>query len=227
MRPPAPLRGGRAHWMDTSLSLSLSPALRARGSVAMRAVAAAATPVARAWVPQCAEATPVAPLAPRRPPARPPRRPPPFSRRLVPHAASADVAVARAYAESGLGPSDVHYWGLYDCFPVCFVRAVEAVGLAPAGGGGAWVERWYRRLFEGEAGEGVARPGGVGGRRGAGAAALPVNTHGGLLGFGAPWEVPAMQSLAEAVAQLRGEAHGRQVGWRRHRRRRRRRAGRQ
>ena len=38
-----------------------------------------------------------------------------------------------------------------------------------------------------------------------------VNTHGGLLGFGAPWEVPAMHSLIEAVAQLRGEAVGRQV----------------
>jgi acetyl-CoA acetyltransferase len=39
----------------------------------------------------------------------------------------------------------------------------------------------------------------------------PVNTHGGLLGYGAPWEVPAMISLVEAVAQLRGEAVGRQV----------------
>lgn len=39
----------------------------------------------------------------------------------------------------------------------------------------------------------------------------PVNTHGGLLGFGAPWEVPAMISLVEAVTQLRGEAAGRQV----------------
>lgn len=39
----------------------------------------------------------------------------------------------------------------------------------------------------------------------------PVNTHGGLLGFGAPWEVPAMHGLIEAVAQLRGEAAGRQV----------------
>jgi acetyl-CoA acetyltransferase len=40
---------------------------------------------------------------------------------------------------------------------------------------------------------------------------LPVNTHGGLLGFGAPWEVPAMYSVIEAVRQLRGEAEDRQV----------------
>ena len=35
---------------------------------------------------------------------------------------------------------------------------------------------------------------------------LPVNTHGGLLGFGAPWEVPAMYNIIEAVQQLSGTA---------------------
>ena len=81
-------------------------------------------------------------------------------------------------------------------------RAVEAVGLAPAGQGGAWVERTYQQLFASEAGQQQQQPQ----RR-----VLPVNTHGGLLGFGAPWEVPAMHSLIEAVEQLRGEASGRQV----------------
>jgi acetyl-CoA acetyltransferase len=40
---------------------------------------------------------------------------------------------------------------------------------------------------------------------------LPVNTHGGLLSFGAPWETPAMYNIIEAVEQLNGTAHGRQV----------------
>ncbi|CAK0900942.1 unnamed protein product, partial [Prorocentrum cordatum] len=40
---------------------------------------------------------------------------------------------------------------------------------------------------------------------------LPVNTHGGLLAFGAPWEVPAMYNVIEAVEQLAGRAGGRQV----------------
>lgn len=40
---------------------------------------------------------------------------------------------------------------------------------------------------------------------------LPINTHGGLLGFGAPWEVPAMYNVIEMVAQLRGRAGQRQV----------------
>ena len=40
---------------------------------------------------------------------------------------------------------------------------------------------------------------------------FPVNTHGGLLGFGAPWEVPAFYNVIEMVAQLRGNAGDRQV----------------
>ncbi len=40
---------------------------------------------------------------------------------------------------------------------------------------------------------------------------LPINTHGGLLSFGAPWETPAMYNVIEAVAQLTGTARNRQV----------------
>jgi acetyl-CoA acetyltransferase len=118
-------------------------------------------------------------------------------------------------------------------------RALEAVGLADTGRGGDYVEQVYYQLFkQGHAaskptatastvaghGAAVKHPGtGIGGADGLEAAptrpemgplrggVFRVNTHGGLLGFGAPWEVPAMHSLIEAVAQLRGEAVGRQV----------------
>lgn len=40
---------------------------------------------------------------------------------------------------------------------------------------------------------------------------FPVNTHGGLLCYGAPWEVPAMYNIVEAVQQLQGRAAGRQI----------------
>lgn len=40
---------------------------------------------------------------------------------------------------------------------------------------------------------------------------FPVNTHGGLLCYGAPWEVPAMYNIVEAVQQLQGKAFGRQI----------------
>lgn len=73
------------------------------------------------------------------------------------------------------GPRDIDFWGLYDCFPICLIRAVEAVGLAPKGSGGKWIQRKYEETMNG------SNP-----------IALPVNTHGGLLAFGAPWEVPAM-----------------------------------
>jgi hypothetical protein len=39
---------------------------------------------------------------------------------------SAGEAAAAAYAASGLKPADIDYWGLYDCFPVCFIRWVLA-----------------------------------------------------------------------------------------------------
>eukprot|EP00966_Prymnesium_polylepis_P299483 6920632-Prymnesium_polylepis.1 len=35
---------------------------------------------------------------------------------------------------------------------------------------------------------------------------FPINSHGGLLAFGAPWEVPAMYNIIEACTQLNGMA---------------------
>ena len=110
---------------------------------------------------------------------------------------SCEQAARSAFTACQLEPEDIDFFGLYDCFPICFVRAVEAVGLAPKGGGGDWVEARYR---ESEEAGGALSP-----------AKFPVNTHGGLLAFGAPWEVPAMYNVHEAVRQLRWTARGRQV----------------
>jgi acetyl-CoA acetyltransferase len=97
------------------------------------------------------------------------------------------------------------------CCTVCWLllyRALEAVGLVPKGQGGAYIEQQYSRLLgplekqqqqQQQLASSSSSP------------VWPVNTHGGLLGYGAPWEVPAMISLVEAVTQLRGEAAGRQV----------------
>lgn len=112
-------------------------------------------------------------------------------------------AAESAYAEAKLQPADIDYFSLYDCFPVCLLRALEAVGLAPSGQGGAYVRKAYAALVDPETRlESLSeRP----------QAVFPVNTHGGLLGFGAPWETPAMYGIAEAVVQLRGMAESRQV----------------
>ena len=111
---------------------------------------------------------------------------------------SCEEAVMRAYEASQLGVSDIDFFGLYDCFPICFVRAIEAVGLASKGGGGAYVESMYKAS---EASGGKPLPPDL----------FPINTHGGLLSFGAPWETPAMYNVIEAVEQLNGTAKDRQV----------------
>ena len=103
---------------------------------------------------------------------------------------SCEQATRAAFSEAQLRPSDIDWFGLYDCFPICFLRAVEACGLADRGEGGRWVEDKYN-LTSNEA----YSP-----------ADFPVNTHGGLMGFGAPWEVPAMYSIIEACEQLSGNA---------------------
>lgn len=106
------------------------------------------------------------------------------------------AAVEQAMQESKLTNKDIQYYSLYDCFPICFVKAVEAVGLAPKHGGGKWVENIYKkRLLSSKISS----------------SDFPINTHGGLMCFGAPWETPAMYNIIEAVAQLNGTAESRQI----------------
>lgn len=44
--------------------------------------------------------------------------------------------IDQAYKASGLTAKDIDYFGLYDCFPICFIKALEGVGLAKANSGG-------------------------------------------------------------------------------------------
>ena len=110
---------------------------------------------------------------------------------------SCEEAANRAYAAASCGPQDINFFGLYDCFPICFIRALEAVGKAERGQGGAYVESIYNLA---QRNGGTLDPN-----------HFPINTHGGLLSFGAPWETPAIYSAIEAVAQLTGTAGDRQV----------------
>ena len=107
---------------------------------------------------------------------------------------SCHKAVNLAYKSSGYTTKDIDFFGLYDCFPICLIQAIESVGLAPRGGGGLFIEKAYRELVE---------TGNL--------LNYPINTHGGLLGFGAPWETPAIYNVIESVAQMRGEASNRQI----------------
>ncbi len=80
------------------------------------------------------------------------------------------------------------------------VRDINAaVGLAPKGQGGQYIENKYFQIVQAH-------------KTGASFQdIMPINTHGGLLAFGAPWEVPAMYNIIEAFFQLTQAAEKRQI----------------
>ena len=103
---------------------------------------------------------------------------------------SCEAAMMQAYEDAQLSAADIDFFGLYDCFPVCLVRALEACGLAERGFGGHYVEEsWNRYCAAAEEEDEQALEALL-----ADPKWFPVNTHGGLLGYGAPWEVPAASS---------------------------------
>lgn len=95
----------------------------------------------------------------------------------------------RAYAMAGLGPRDMDFAQLYDCFTPTVLVELEDLGFCAKGEGGAFI-----------ASAGIG-PGG----------ALPVNTHGGLLSHCHPGNPGSMFALTESVWQLRHSAGQRQV----------------
>ena len=124
---------------------------------------------------------------------------------------SCEKAMNFAYASAGnLTAHDIDFFGLYDCFPVCLIRALESSGLCAKGQAGEYLQEQYDRMM------GAIQKQEVDNGKHVNEllqdkSFWPVNTHGGLLCFGAPWEVPAMYNIIEAVYQLRGQAKGRQI----------------
>jgi acetyl-CoA acetyltransferase len=90
------------------------------------------------------------------------------------------------FERAGLGPADVDFAEIYDCFTSTVLMGLEGLGLCERGGSGELVRSGAT---------------GIGGR-------LPVNTHGGLLSEG---YVHGMNSVAEAVLQIQGRGGARQA----------------
>ncbi|CAJ1958860.1 unnamed protein product [Cylindrotheca closterium] len=116
-----------------------------------------------------------------------------------------DAAMTQAYRQAGsLKATNIDFFALYDCFPICLIRALEATGICSQGDGGNYIEAQYSKLMNavdsGTEEELIQDP-----------TFFPVNTHGGLLCYGAPWEVPAMYNIIEACQQLNENAVGRQI----------------
>lgn len=95
----------------------------------------------------------------------------------------------RAYAMAGLGPADIDFAQLYDCFTPTVLIELEDLGFCSKGEGGGFLR------------SGATLPGGT----------MPVNTHGGLLSHCHPGNPGSMFALTETVQQLRHAAGSRQV----------------
>jgi len=98
----------------------------------------------------------------------------------------ADLHADRLFGRAGIAREDLDFAEVYDCFTYSIIGQMEGFGLIKRGEGGDF--------FRSGAGR-------IGGR-------LPVNTHGGLLSEG---YIHGLNSVVEAVSQLRGEAGPRQV----------------
>jgi acetyl-CoA acetyltransferase len=100
---------------------------------------------------------------------------------------AAHVAGERLWESSRFSPSDVHVAELYDGFSWLAIGWLEGLGFVPAGRGGPFFEEGRGRVGTGD---------------------LPVCTDGGQLGAG---RLHGFGKVAQAVAQLRGEAGSMQV----------------
>jgi acetyl-CoA acetyltransferase len=96
------------------------------------------------------------------------------------------VAKEAAFAMAGVGPRDIDFCELYDCYTFTVIVTLEDYGFCGKGEGGPFVAT------------GATGPGGR----------LPVNTGGGQLSSFYMW---GMTPVAEAAIQLRGQGGERQV----------------
>ena len=99
------------------------------------------------------------------------------------------AAAASAYTMAGVGPKDIQFAELHDCFTIAEIVAMEDLGLVERGRGG-----FFR--FEG----GTRRDG-----------PMPINASGGLKSKGHPVGATGVAQICDIVQQLRCEAGDRQL----------------
>ena len=99
------------------------------------------------------------------------------------------AAAKKAYERAGIGPRDVQFAELHDCFTIAEIVAMEDLGLVERGQGG----------FFSAAGE-TRRVG-----------KLPINASGGLKSKGHPVGATGAAQICDVVQQLRCEAGDRQL----------------
>jgi acetyl-CoA C-acetyltransferase len=99
------------------------------------------------------------------------------------------MAAEKAYKMAGVGPGDIEFAELHDCFTIAEIVALEDLGFVKKGEGGPFT---------------AAGCTAIGGR-------LPVNASGGLKSKGHPVGATGVAQICDVVQQIRGEAGERQV----------------
>jgi len=99
------------------------------------------------------------------------------------------LAVKEALAGAGLKPADVQVAEVHDCFTIAELLMYEAIGWAEKGKGIDLVLSG-RTSLDGD---------------------LPVNTGGGLIGFGHPVGATGVKQVAELFRQMKGQCGDYQV----------------
>ena len=98
-------------------------------------------------------------------------------------------AANAAYASSSKGPEDIGVAEVHDCFAIAEAEMMEALGFADAGKGASYIADG-RTALDGE---------------------RPVNTGGGLIGFGHPVGATGVKQALEISRQLLGKCDGYQI----------------
>ena len=98
-------------------------------------------------------------------------------------------AMAQAMQQAGVTAKEMSLLSLYDCYTVMVALTIEDAGLCEPGRFGGWLSE-HSLGFDGD---------------------MPLNTHGGQLGFGQPDLAGGMTHVVEAVRQLRHDAGVRQI----------------
>ena len=98
-------------------------------------------------------------------------------------------AAEDAYGQAGIGPADIDFAEVHDCFTIAEVLRVEGLGLCERGGMIKWIED-----------DTIA----ITGKK-------PINPSGGLLAKGHPIGATGIAQIYELCKQLRGEAGKRQI----------------
>jgi len=99
------------------------------------------------------------------------------------------TAARKAYRLAGVGPSDIEFAEVHDCFTIAEIMAIEDLGFVQKGEGGPFTAAGCTAI-EGR---------------------LPVNASGGLKSKGHPVGATGVAQICDVVEQIRGEASERQL----------------